>query len=285
MNASPSRASCSSLTNIRRQIFVAAASSGRASPKASIISQPSYPIAFKRVEILAPADISFPRRAAIVFRNVHVAQHVGASPDRGGYVLLLDVRMERVVHRPAVGVAHFLDEARGIRMRVQQVAFEAIQALQAEHDADVPRVFRDLPHAVNRPFPLVLGRSFAAEDAQCRMEGPDEMGGAGRGGAVQRAFGVRHALGPHGRIRADGVVVASAHRHRRSLQSQVIQSPTPLSIVQVVVEEGQFNAVISHLLQRFEHRQQALVHLTRPKQQVHSEFHEITPNAARPQQK
>jgi hypothetical protein len=37
----PSRASCSSDSNIRRQIFVAAASEGSASPKASIVSQPS----------------------------------------------------------------------------------------------------------------------------------------------------------------------------------------------------------------------------------------------------
>jgi len=41
MNASPSRANCSSLWYIRRQILVAATNSGRARPKASIIIQPS----------------------------------------------------------------------------------------------------------------------------------------------------------------------------------------------------------------------------------------------------
>ena len=41
MNASPSWASCSSFSYMRRQIFVAATSSGNASPNASIISQPS----------------------------------------------------------------------------------------------------------------------------------------------------------------------------------------------------------------------------------------------------
>src|SRR4051812_15140287 len=41
MKAIPSRASASGLSNIRRQIFVAPASSGSASPNASITSQPS----------------------------------------------------------------------------------------------------------------------------------------------------------------------------------------------------------------------------------------------------
>ena len=41
MKASPSRASCSSLSNIGRQILVAAARLGRSAPKASIVSQPS----------------------------------------------------------------------------------------------------------------------------------------------------------------------------------------------------------------------------------------------------
>lgn len=41
MNSRPSRASCSSLSNIGRQIFVAAARLGTRPPKASIVSQPS----------------------------------------------------------------------------------------------------------------------------------------------------------------------------------------------------------------------------------------------------
>ena len=41
MNATPSRASCSSLANICRQILVAPGSSGSAPPKASIATQPS----------------------------------------------------------------------------------------------------------------------------------------------------------------------------------------------------------------------------------------------------
>ena len=41
MNAAPSRASCSGLSNMRRQIFVAPASSGSESPNASTTSQPS----------------------------------------------------------------------------------------------------------------------------------------------------------------------------------------------------------------------------------------------------
>jgi Zn-dependent protease len=60
MNRSASRESCSSLANMRRQILVAAARSGRASPKASTTIQPSYLVSFSVLKVVSQSTCPSP---------------------------------------------------------------------------------------------------------------------------------------------------------------------------------------------------------------------------------
>jgi Zn-dependent protease len=60
MNRRASRESCSSFGNMRRQILVAAARSGRASPKASTTIQPSYLVSFSVLKVVSQSTCPSP---------------------------------------------------------------------------------------------------------------------------------------------------------------------------------------------------------------------------------
>jgi Zn-dependent protease len=60
MNRSASRESCSSLVNMRRQIFVAAAKSGRARPNASTTIQPSYFVSLRVLNVVSQSTCPSP---------------------------------------------------------------------------------------------------------------------------------------------------------------------------------------------------------------------------------
>jgi Zn-dependent protease len=60
MNRSASRESCSSFANMRRQIFVAAARSGRASPNASTTIQPSYLVSLRVLKVVSQSTCPAP---------------------------------------------------------------------------------------------------------------------------------------------------------------------------------------------------------------------------------
>ncbi len=60
MNRSASRESCSSLVNMRRQILVAAARSGRARPKASTTIQPSYLVSLSVLNVASQSTCPSP---------------------------------------------------------------------------------------------------------------------------------------------------------------------------------------------------------------------------------
>ena len=60
MNRSASLDSCSSLVNMRRQIFVAAAKSGRARPKASTTIQPSYFVCLRVLNVVSQSTCPSP---------------------------------------------------------------------------------------------------------------------------------------------------------------------------------------------------------------------------------
>ena len=128
---------------------------------------------------------------------MYVAEHVGAVADRRWDVLLFDVRVERIVHRAAVRMIDFLDEPCRVGMRVQQIAFEPVQALQAQRDSCLARVLGDGPHGFDAPFPLILRGSLAGEEAQRRVERTNQVCGARRRGAVDCALVVFDPSLPH----------------------------------------------------------------------------------------
>ena len=61
-----------------------------------------------------------------------MAQHVGATTNRRGNALFFDVRVKRVIHRTAVRMPDFINEACRIRVRVQEVALKPIETFHTE---------------------------------------------------------------------------------------------------------------------------------------------------------
>ena len=80
-----------------------------------------------------------------------------------------------------------LDQGAGVGGGGQEIALEAVEILDGEHDLGLLRVLGGLAQHVGGAFLLVGGRPGAGEDAERRMIGPAQVVAAERG---------RHVDGP-----------------------------------------------------------------------------------------
>ena len=85
-----------------------------------------------------------PGRAAIVLARVQVPQPRAGGTQRVADRLLLDVHVEGVEQQPARRVPDAIDHRDGLGRQVQHARLEAVQRLDAEHDAVVGGVHRQL---------------------------------------------------------------------------------------------------------------------------------------------
>jgi hypothetical protein len=88
-----------------------------------------------------------------------------ALADRLGDVLLLDVRVEGVVHHPQVRVIHFATETGRVGGRVEEIALEAVQIFEHQRHAGLLGVIGQIAEEFLAALPLIRRRPFAGEFA------------------------------------------------------------------------------------------------------------------------
>jgi hypothetical protein len=197
---------------MRRQIFVAAASSGDAPPNASTTTQPSSSISCSPANVSSPVHLPAARRRAVVLREVHVDEHVLALVERGARILLLDMRVEGVVHHPHARMIDLTDERREIRGGIREVHLESAQILERDRHVALLRVRRHprTPRRARRDPPRSGSRRRSGRQ---RRAAPDrDRRGARQAPRTCRPRGLRS--GPR-RLRSRPPSASRRSRHTR----------------------------------------------------------------------
>ena len=168
-----------------RQTLVAAARAGKARPNASIVSVAVVAARLQARPERVPVDLAGAGDAAVVLRDVDVDRLGRARGDRLRLVLLLDVRVEAVVHHLQRRVVDRADEAGRVGGGRQEVVLEPVEVLDRE--PDVPRLglLGDLAQGVDAGLELVVGRPVAREVADGRVDRPAEDLAVERRAAVE----------------------------------------------------------------------------------------------------
>ena len=91
------------------------------------------------------------------------------------------------------------------------------------------------------------------------MKRPDEVGGTQGGTAVNRPLVSLNTCRANGCVRTDRIVIDATNRYRSSFEPEFIESLTPLLVVEVVVEQGNFNAVITRRFDHFQNGNQIVI--------------------------
>ena len=116
----------------------------------------------QRGEGLVPRHLAGPGRAAVVLGGMEVDEHVFAFLQRRTRILLLDVRVEGVVHQPAVRVVDLAHERGCVGGAVDQVHLEAVQVLDDDRHVARRGMLGGCAQALDRVLPLLLRRAGAA---------------------------------------------------------------------------------------------------------------------------
>ncbi len=176
---------------------------------------------------------------------------------------------------PQAGWLHFLDEPGPVSRRVQKIALEPVDILQAQLHADFVRVLGDFPHALDAPLPLVLRHPLAAELAKRRVKRPSHRLAAQSGAAIQISLVRLDARLANRSIRTDHVLRRAADRRPRADQPQLVEPLAPLFVIRHVVqiEHGHFDNVEANRLHPVQEGQSGIVERIGPHQQVESKLH------------
>ena len=222
-----------------------------------------------------------PRSASIVFADVHVAKHILDVMDGFGNALFLDIAVECVVHHSAHGMIHLSAKFRRVRLCVQEINFESIQRLDAQHYPYFSCMFGSSTHAVDAPIPFVLGAARTAEVAEGGMIGPNNGLHPSSSAAVECFLVAIDTFFANGGIGTDRIIVRRSNRDAGSFQSQIVESLAPSCVVQVEIEYRDLDSVVTHGFELFESRQQAFVKFAGPKQKIHAVLHNVSVDSRR----
>lgn len=181
--------------------------------------------------------------------------------------------MEGIEHHAAGGVPDFADEACGIGLCVEEVAFEAVEGFDAEADADFTGMFGGEAHAFEAPFPFVGGGSGAGEESEGGVERSDEGFDTAFGAAIEGASIEFDPFGADGGIGADGVIFDIANGDGCPLEAEVIEAFSPGGVVEFEIEHGDFDAIEADGLDLLEDGEETVMEFAGPQEQVHAVFH------------
>ena len=218
------------------------------------------------------------RGAAVVFRNMDVVELASAEHriNAAHRVLLLDVRVEGVVHRPEVRVIHPLHIAGGLLHGVEQVAFKAVQRLNGKLDASLLAYGRDCTMHSRCMVQFRLTRELAGELAQHLVVRTAERLYSGIVAAFNHSLQVIDCALAMCRHRADGVVLLiRQHGHSSALQAIVLQHLAHRGKVgrTADVKDGNLNTVVASSLEFVEKVKVSVGDVTRPKEKIEADFH------------
>ena len=200
---------------------------------------------------------------------------VAAGRDGRPLVLLLDVGVKAVVHHPARGVPHGIDESRCLRGGRQEVVLEPIEVFAREQNAVA---FRPLGHRLHRAdaaLEFLLGRRRAGELADRRVERPAEDLRPGRRAAGEHPVEPLDRRVPNPGIFGDRVGLRRHDRDRGRPEPQVVE-PLAESLERRrvrAVEDWDLDAVEPHPLEFFEQSVVLGRQGVGPEQQVHADLH------------
>ena len=167
--------------------------------------------------------------------------------------------------------------------RVDEIAFESVERLEADRDATARGMVADDALHLHRAFELVGRRALAREMAERGVQRTAERRGAQRARAVDRPAYVLDAGGAFGRVRRNQVLFGLADRRdRRPLEPDPVEHcAETLVIGRRALEDRNFDAVEPG---RPDILQQSLVVLRdgrRPQEHAHADLHTSSPPARR----
>ena len=206
------------------------------------------------------------------------------SRDHADRVLLLDVGVEGVVERAEVRVADPLHIGLGIGHRVEEVALEAVERLDRQHEAGLRRDLGRRAMHLGGARLLVLGRAAAGEHRERLVERPAQELAAEHLRALDRPFEMVERARPARRIGADRAVrLVGQHGDRGAGEAMVRErAREPPEMRDLALEQRDLDAVVAARLELGQERQMLLADMGRPEQEIEAGPHASLPATAPP---
>ena len=155
---------------------------------------------------------------------MEVGQVPFAQPDRRGWIVLLDVHVERVEQHAEGGRGDPIHNLQHLLCRVHEAGLETVQGLEGERHAPLGGVVGDGPQVLHqapnrgRPF----GRVHRPRLSNRRIDRPRQGAGAGAGGHVYGRANVLLRRLDHLAVLADEVAFRRHDRGGRRLETELV---------------------------------------------------------------
>ena len=214
--------------------------------------------------------------AAVVGRNVDVADDVEIVLQRREGVLFLDVGVEGVIHRSKVRMTDAMHVGFGLLHGVEEVGLKPVEGFDGEGDAGLLGVVREGPVDIGGVGEFGLRGEGTSEIAQHLVVGTAEEFDAGSVAAIDDFFQVIQGSLTVGGDGADGVVLfIRANGDGGGFEAIVLQGFTNfLEVAGVaVVEDGNLRAIVADGFEFGKERELRLNKVSRPEEEIEADFH------------
>ena len=178
-----------------------------------------------RVRDLGPGHMTGARRAAIVLTGVEMLQARADGTNGIAQLALLDVHVERVEHDLAGRVIDAVYDFDRLRGQVDEARLEAVERLDAQHRAVIPRVGGQLAQVLDQQIRVAgaLVGGHLPHAAHRRIQRSDYVRAAQGMHGLDAVLQVIHAALADGRVRVNQVAVRAHRRADAHAQAVVLQ--------------------------------------------------------------